>query len=84
VSLDDRSQTLNYRIAEAERLKTPYMAVIGKREAEAGTVALRQRGAGRKQEIVDLSALIERLRTEISSRALGAVPERVLQESAAD
>jgi len=84
VSLDDRSQTLNYRIAEAERLKTPYMAVIGKREAEAGTVALRQRGAGRKQEIIELSALIERLRTEISSRALGAVPERVLQESAAD
>src|SRR6185312_7811957 len=29
VSLDDRAQTLNYRIAEAERLKTPYMAIVG-------------------------------------------------------
>ena len=39
VHLDDRAQTLNYRIREAETLKIPYMAVIGKREAEAGQVA---------------------------------------------
>ena len=41
--LDERSETLNYRIREAETQKVPYMAVIGGREAEAGTVAVRMR-----------------------------------------
>ena len=39
--LDDRSETLKYKIAEGMRLKIPYLAVIGKREAEQGTIALR-------------------------------------------
>ncbi|HJR64306.1 MAG TPA: threonine--tRNA ligase [Gemmatimonadaceae bacterium] len=72
--LDDRSETLNYRIREAEVLKTPYMAIVGKREAEAGTVALRRRGAGKEQrpEILAVDALIVRLRHEIDTRALPA------------
>ncbi|HEY0972847.1 MAG TPA: threonine--tRNA ligase [Gemmatimonadales bacterium] len=68
--LDARSDTLNYRIREGELMKVPYMAVVGKREAEAGTLALRVRGAGRKQEIVDADEFIERVRGEIASRAL--------------
>ncbi len=44
--LDDRKETLNYRIRDAEMLKVPYMAVIGKREAESNAVAVRVRGAG--------------------------------------
>ena len=50
--------------------KVPYMAVIGKREAEAGTLALRVRGTGKKQEIVEVAAFIDRVRNEIASRAL--------------
>jgi hypothetical protein len=39
-------ETLNYKIREAEMQKVPYMAVIGAREKEAGTVAVRhQNGA---------------------------------------
>jgi threonyl-tRNA synthetase len=68
--LDERGETLNYKIRDAETQKVPYMAVIGAREAEAGTVALRRRGAGRKQEIIELDALIERLRAETASRQL--------------
>ncbi|MFN2400051.1 MAG: threonine--tRNA ligase [Gemmatimonadaceae bacterium] len=71
-TLDDRAQTLNYRIAEAERLKTPYMAIVGKREAEAGNVALRARGSGKKQEIVSIDALVKSLRNEIDARALSS------------
>ncbi len=70
--LDDRSETLNYRIREAETMKVPYMAVIGKREAEAGTLAVRERGAGKKQEVVALDAFISRVTGEIRSRALSA------------
>jgi threonyl-tRNA synthetase len=68
--LDDRSETLNYRIREAETMKVPYMAVIGKREAEAGTVALRARGAGKKQEVVPVEAFLAQITEEIRTRAL--------------
>jgi threonyl-tRNA synthetase len=68
--LDDRSDTLNYRIREGELAKIPYMAVLGKREAEAGTLAIRVRGAGKKQEIVSTDSFIERVVSEIKSRAL--------------
>lgn len=67
---DDRSDTLNYRIRDGEIMKVPYMAVIGKREAEAGQVAVRVRGAGKKQEIVSSDAFLARLTDEIRSRAL--------------
>jgi threonyl-tRNA synthetase len=68
--LDDRSETLNYRIREAETMKVPYMAVIGKREAEANSVAIRERGAGKKQEVVALDAFIARVTNEIRTRSL--------------
>jgi threonyl-tRNA synthetase len=70
--LDDRSETLNYRIREAETMKVPYMAVIGKREAEANTLAIRERGAGKKQEVIALDAFVARVSNEIRSRALPA------------
>ena len=72
VTLDDRSETLNYRIRDGEVMKVPYMAVVGKREAEGGTVAVRARGAGKKQEIVPVGKFVERVRRESDSRALGA------------
>ena len=68
-SLDARSETLNYRIRDAEVMKVPYMAVIGKREAEQGTVAVRMRGAGKKQDIVPVAEFIERLVDDVKTRA---------------
>ncbi|MDH3458056.1 MAG: threonine--tRNA ligase [Gemmatimonadota bacterium] len=70
VSVDDRSETLNYRIREAEVMKVPFMAVVGKREVEQGTVAVRARGAGKKQEVVSVDEFVERVRELIASRAL--------------
>jgi threonyl-tRNA synthetase len=68
--VDERNETLNYRIRDAELQKVPYMAVVGQREVDQGTVAVRARGAGNKQEIVRVETFIERLQREISSRAL--------------
>jgi threonyl-tRNA synthetase len=68
--LSDRD-SLSYRIREAEMRKIPYMAVIGERETKEGTVAVRRRGAGRKQEMFDRSAFVERLKEEIRTRAAG-------------
>jgi threonyl-tRNA synthetase len=69
-TLDDRSETLNYRIREGEVMKVPYMAVVGKREAEAGTVAVRARGAGKKQEVIPVSEFIEQVKREAQTRSL--------------
>ena len=68
--LDDRSQTLNYRVREGEMLKVPYMAVVGKREAEAGTVAVRTRGAGNKQDVIPVQEFVTRVAHEATTRAL--------------
>ena len=69
-TLDTRNETLNYRIREGEVQKIPYMCVIGRREAEENTVALRTRGAGSKQDVMPVSAFVERLLHEIKTRAL--------------
>ncbi|HET7633050.1 MAG TPA: threonine--tRNA ligase [Gemmatimonadaceae bacterium] len=68
--LDDRKETLNYRIRDGEVMKVPYMAVVGKREAESDAVAVRVRGEGKKQEVVPVADFIERVRTEAAQRAL--------------
>ncbi|MCX7732653.1 MAG: threonine--tRNA ligase [candidate division WOR-3 bacterium] len=46
VEIDLNNDKINYKIGEAERQKVPYMLVVGAREAEARTVALRRRGKG--------------------------------------
>jgi threonyl-tRNA synthetase len=70
-ALDDRSDTLNYRIRDAELQKVPYMGVVGAREAEAGTVAVRVRGAGKKQEIITQDAFLARVLDEVRTRWRG-------------
>ncbi len=68
--LDERNETLNYKIREAETEKVPYMAVVGGREAEGGTAAVRVRGAGRKQVVIDRTELVSRLDQQIRTRSL--------------
>jgi threonyl-tRNA synthetase len=69
VHVEER-ETLNYRIREAESLKIPYMAIVGEREASDGTVAVRRRGAGRKQEVMSRGAFLDVLTEKIRTRAL--------------
>ena len=69
-TLDDRSDTLNYRIREGEVTKVPYMAVIGKREADSGNLALRIRGAGRKQDVLSVDDFVARVVREKQERLL--------------
>ncbi|MFQ6045017.1 MAG: threonine--tRNA ligase [Gemmatimonadales bacterium] len=71
VATDDRNETLNYRVRDGELMKVPYMAVVGQREVDQETVALRVRGAGKKQEIMDVAAFEVRVREEIEGRVLG-------------
>jgi threonyl-tRNA synthetase len=70
VHVDDRGETLNYRIREGELQKIPYMAVLGQREVDSDSLALRVRGAAKKQEVMPVSAFLERITQEVRSRSL--------------
>lgn len=67
--LDERNETLNYRVRDGEMQKVPYLAVVGGREAEAGTVAVRARGAGNKQDVMAQDAFVALLTDQIRQRA---------------
>ena len=69
-SVDERSETLNYKIRDGETHKVPYMAVVGAREAQAGTVAVRARGAGKKQVVLPLDEFVAKLGDEVRTRSL--------------
>ncbi len=71
-SLDDRNETLKYRVAEGARMKVPYMCVIGRREADADQVAVNTRGAGEGQKPAPVAVedFIARVIAETKTRAL--------------
>ena len=68
--LDARSDTLGYRIRDGELHKVPYLLVVGEREVESGTVAVRARRAEEKQATMSLDAFIERVTAEVAEKAL--------------
>ncbi|HEX2713519.1 MAG TPA: threonine--tRNA ligase, partial [Candidatus Acidoferrales bacterium] len=65
--LDDRNEKLQAKIRDAQLQKAPYMLVVGAREAEAGTVAVRHRSKGDlgPQPLADFLAA---LRKEVDAR----------------
>ena len=67
--VDERNETLNYRIRDGELMKVPYLAVVGGREAEAGAVAVRARGAGNKQDVMAQDEFVATLTDHIRTRA---------------
>jgi threonyl-tRNA synthetase len=63
---DDRTESVGRKIRDAELRKVPFMLVIGDREAEEGTVAVRRHGEGDEGSVA-LDELVERLRTELAA-----------------
>ncbi len=47
VTMDTSSERVNAKIRTAQEMKTPYMLIVGGRDAEAGTVSVRAREADR-------------------------------------
>lgn len=67
--LDDRSETVGYKIRSAQLEKVPYIIVIGDKEAESGVVSVRRRGEGVIGEM-SLDDFIARLQKEIAEKRL--------------
>ncbi len=67
--LDERSEKLGYKIREAQSLKIPYMLVVGGKEEENGTVAVRTRLGG-DQGAVPTAEFIAAIKEEIAEKRL--------------
>ena len=68
VELDLRNEKINYKVREHSHAKVPVIVVVGAREAENRSVALRRLG-GKDQEILALEEAVGRLTEEAKSPA---------------
>jgi threonyl-tRNA synthetase len=69
VETDLRNEKINYKVREHSNQKVPVIAVVGEREAEQDTVALRRLGQ-KQQEVLALDDAVTKLGDE-------ATPPRV-------
>jgi len=67
VEADLRNEKIGYKIREHTLDKVPYLLVVGDREREAGTVAVRTR-AGEDLGSMPISSFVERLESECRQR----------------
>ena len=63
VDSDLRNEKINYKVREHSLAKVPHLLVVGKREAEEGTVAVRTLGE-KDQRVISLDEAIDMLRAE--------------------
>jgi len=63
VEIDTRNEKINYKVREHSHAKIPAIFVLGNREAEERTVAVRRLG-GKQQAILALDEAIHRLGKE--------------------
>ena len=64
---DLRSQKINYKIRELTLQKLPYIAVVGDKETQSGTVSVRARG-GKNLGVMPIEEFIARVVSEDQSR----------------
>ena len=69
--IDLSGDKIGGKIKRARQKKIPYMLILGAKEAEAGAVAVRTR-KDKDLGAIPAAAFLERLRTEIRTRALPA------------
>lgn len=66
--VDDRSETLGFRIREAEKQKIPLTLVIGDEEVAGGTVSPRLRKSKQAMDAMSVGVLVEQLRNANAER----------------
>ncbi len=67
---DDRRETLQAKIRDAQLAKTPYMLVVGDKEEKDGTVSKRDR-KGKDYGLLKIDDFILALKKEINEKTLG-------------
>lgn len=69
VTADLRPEKIGYKIREAQLEKIPYMLVVGDKEQQAGTVAVRQRSQG-DLGVMPIAELANKLEAEVREKRL--------------
>ena len=69
VDVDHRSETLGYKIREAQTMKIPYMVVVGDKDMENHTVSIRHR-TGEDLGAMSLDAFTALLKEEVDTMAI--------------
>ncbi len=69
VEVDHSTGTMQHKVRNAELQKVPYILVVGDKELEAGTVAVRERGSAKPRFGVALTDFAEQVAAEIFTRA---------------
>ena len=64
VETDLRNEKINYKVREHSLAKVPLLLVVGKREAEEGTVALRRLGSDEHQKMMSLDEAVAMIAAE--------------------
>ena len=64
VEADLRNETINYKVREHSRAKVPLLLVVGKREAEERTVAIRRLGSDDHQKVMPLDEALAMITAE--------------------
>lgn len=64
VETDLRNEKINYKVREHSLAKVPLLLVVGKREADEGTVALRRLGSDEHQKMMSLDEAVAMIRGE--------------------
>ena len=67
VELDDRNERMNKKIRDAELQKIPFMLVVGDKEAETGTVAVREKGKQGSQTL-SIDEFVSKIKEIISNK----------------
>lgn len=66
-SVDSNSERMQAKVREAQKMKVPYMLIVGKKEEADNTVSLRYRN-GKEVRGVDFEKLLSQLKDNIASR----------------
>ncbi|MGR6835598.1 threonine--tRNA ligase [Syntrophomonas erecta] len=69
VEMDARSEKIGYKIREGQLQKIPYLLIVGDKEIDQGTVAVRRRKQG-DMGAMPLDEFISMLKEEISTKAM--------------
>ena len=67
--MDERNEKIGYKIREGQMEKVPYMLLVGDKEMEVNTVAVRQRGKG-DIGVMEVAEFISQLTTEIKEKKI--------------
>jgi threonyl-tRNA synthetase len=67
VKMDDRNKSMQSKIRDAEKMKIPYIVIIGDKEVETETVSVRAR-ANREQGLMKVDEFIENMKEEVRNK----------------